>query len=255
MDGGARALVAAPRRRSFHALRSPLAREWRRASAIRPSAGSRGALLPDDGLARAGCRESGRAGRRPTSRSRPVTSSVRKQRGLAAEGSYCIRSAIGRRVLVPPPTWLNWKPISASISADLPDDWCPTISTAGASNGCRRVSCRSSFAATPHAAQPGGEGGDRVSRHGSKKREMRERRGRKATSENRTRVEQSPRAPHHHTACVSRVGGLGACHRLTHDGEGRERHNAVGRVAGPSGCLGPLSCCRPAATSLLPSEP
>lgn len=32
---------------------------------------------------------------------------VRKHIGVVQEGLYCIRSATGRRVFVPPPTWLN----------------------------------------------------------------------------------------------------------------------------------------------------
>ena len=60
---------------------------------------------------------------------------VRKQTGEVQAGLYCILSAIGRRVLVPPPTWLNWNPISASINALFPDVWWPITSTAGASNG------------------------------------------------------------------------------------------------------------------------
>jgi hypothetical protein len=32
-------------------------------------------------------------------------------------------------------TWLNWKPMSASINALLPDVWWPMTSTAGASKG------------------------------------------------------------------------------------------------------------------------
>ena len=43
--------------------------------------------------------------------------------------------AMGRRVLVPPPTWLNWKPMSASTSADLPSVWWPTTKMAGESKG------------------------------------------------------------------------------------------------------------------------
>ena len=59
----------------------------------------------------------------------------RKQRGDEQRGLYCMRSATGRRVLVPPPTWLNWKPMRASMRADLPEDWWPTTTTAGASKG------------------------------------------------------------------------------------------------------------------------
>ena len=59
----------------------------------------------------------------------------RKHLGWAQRGLYCILRATGRRVLVPPPTWLNWNPMRASIRADLPLDWCPTTTTAGASKG------------------------------------------------------------------------------------------------------------------------
>ena len=44
---------------------------------------------------------------------------------------------MGLRVRVPPPTSLNWKPMSASTSALFPADWAPTTTTAGTSKGLR----------------------------------------------------------------------------------------------------------------------
>ena len=47
----------------------------------------------------------------------PNSSVMRKQWGWMQAELYFMCSVMGRRVLVPPPTWLNWNPISASTSA------------------------------------------------------------------------------------------------------------------------------------------
>ena len=59
----------------------------------------------------------------------------RKHRGSTHEALYFMLIAIGRRVLVPPPTWLNWNPLSASTNALFPSVWWPTTKMAGASKG------------------------------------------------------------------------------------------------------------------------
>jgi hypothetical protein len=59
----------------------------------------------------------------------------RKHRGSTHDALYFMFIAIGLRVFVPPPTWLNWNPIRASTRADLPSVWCPTTKIAGESNG------------------------------------------------------------------------------------------------------------------------
>mmetsp|Transcript_6776 Transcript_6776/g.27633 ORF Transcript_6776/g.27633 Transcript_6776/m.27633 type:complete len:201 (+) Transcript_6776:9451-10053(+) len=63
------------------------------------------------------------------------SSRSRKHRGSTHEALYFMLIAIGRRVLVPPPTWLNWNPISASTKALFPSVWWPTTKMAGASKG------------------------------------------------------------------------------------------------------------------------
>ena len=46
-----------------------------------------------------------------------LSSVHRKQTGWTQAELYFMWSVIGLRVLVPPPTWLNWKPMRASTRA------------------------------------------------------------------------------------------------------------------------------------------
>ena len=47
----------------------------------------------------------------------PASSVTSTHAGCTHAGLYFMCSVIGRRVLVPPPTWLNWKPSRASTRA------------------------------------------------------------------------------------------------------------------------------------------
>lgn len=48
------------------------------------------------------------------------SSVIKKQRGSPHNALYFICRVMGRRVFVPPPTWLNWNPMRASTKALLP---------------------------------------------------------------------------------------------------------------------------------------